>query len=333
MVTNKGTAVAQERGQREGSLAPPRRHPERGVAGLVEGPAVHRDARRPRHRAAREGRQGAVEEGHPEPHRVVAATCATAASTSAPRTARSTRVRAKNGKTIWTYGASGAVKAALAYSDGKLYFGAYGGRAYAIRASNGQRGLEHVDRRALAGAERQLLLHARRGVRARLHGEHGRARVLVHRQRRRDRVDEVDRVLRLLRAGGGVGARPRADRLHRLLHRPLLRPRRPLRRGALVVPVAGPDLRRRQRDRAASCTSRTSRRARRTASTCAPGKEVFRHKGGGFAPPISDGETLYLTGYATQLAFKPRKEAEGAREAQGLAPLSSSGFAFGTSSS
>ncbi|MGH2837689.1 MAG: hypothetical protein ACRDJY_04980, partial [Thermoleophilaceae bacterium] len=39
------------------------------------------------------------------------------------------------------------------------------------------------------------------------------------------------------------------------------------------------------------------------------GKEIFRHKGGGFAPPISDGETLYLTGYATQLAFKPRKEA------------------------
>ena len=36
------------------------------------------------------------------------------------------------------------------------------------------------------------------------------------------------------------------------------------------------------------------------------GKEVFRHEGGGFAPPISDGKTLYLTGYATQLAFKPR---------------------------
>ena len=39
------------------------------------------------------------------------------------------------------------------------------------------------------------------------------------------------------------------------------------------------------------------------------GREVFRWKGGGFAPPISDGEKLYLTGYATQLAFKPRKEA------------------------
>jgi hypothetical protein len=42
------------------------------------------------------------------------------------------------------------------------------------------------------------------------------------------------------------------------------------------------------------------------------GKEVFRHKGGGFAPPISDGKTLYVTGYATQLAFRPRKEARGA---------------------
>jgi hypothetical protein len=42
------------------------------------------------------------------------------------------------------------------------------------------------------------------------------------------------------------------------------------------------------------------------------GKEVFRHKGGGFAPPLSDGEALYVTGYATQLAFKPRKESRGA---------------------
>jgi outer membrane protein assembly factor BamB len=38
------------------------------------------------------------------------------------------------------------------------------------------------------------------------------------------------------------------------------------------------------------------------------GKEVFRHKGGGFAPPISDGKMLWLTGYATQLAFKERAE-------------------------
>mgnify|MGYP006170295421 CR=1 FL=1 len=36
------------------------------------------------------------------------------------------------------------------------------------------------------------------------------------------------------------------------------------------------------------------------------GREVFRWDGGGFAPPISDGKILYLTGYATQLAFKPR---------------------------
>jgi len=42
------------------------------------------------------------------------------------------------------------------------------------------------------------------------------------------------------------------------------------------------------------------------------GKEVFRHKGGGFAPPLSDGETLYVTGYGTELAFKPRKKAPGA---------------------
>jgi len=39
------------------------------------------------------------------------------------------------------------------------------------------------------------------------------------------------------------------------------------------------------------------------------GKEVFRHDGGGFSPPLSDGKTLYLTGYATELALRPRKKA------------------------
>ena len=38
------------------------------------------------------------------------------------------------------------------------------------------------------------------------------------------------------------------------------------------------------------------------------GKEVFRHDGGGFSPPLSDGKTLYLTGYATELALRPRKK-------------------------
>jgi len=44
---------------------------------------------------------------------------------------------ADSGDVRWRFHAGGAVKGGLALSDGKLYFGDYGGRAYAIRQSNG----------------------------------------------------------------------------------------------------------------------------------------------------------------------------------------------------
>jgi outer membrane protein assembly factor BamB len=42
-----------------------------------------------------------------------------------------------DGNVRWRFRAGGAVKGGLALADGKLYFGDYGGRAYAIRQSNG----------------------------------------------------------------------------------------------------------------------------------------------------------------------------------------------------
>jgi outer membrane protein assembly factor BamB len=44
---------------------------------------------------------------------------------------------ADDGDVRWRYRAGGAVKGGLALADGKLYFGAYGGSVYAIRQSNG----------------------------------------------------------------------------------------------------------------------------------------------------------------------------------------------------
>ena len=44
---------------------------------------------------------------------------------------------ADSGNVRWRFHAGGAVKGGLALADGKLYFGDYGGRAYAIRQSNG----------------------------------------------------------------------------------------------------------------------------------------------------------------------------------------------------
>ncbi|MEA2390557.1 MAG: hypothetical protein QOK31_666 [Solirubrobacteraceae bacterium] len=46
-------------------------------------------------------------------------------------------VHESNGRTAWTYHASGAVKGGLALSGGTLYFGDYNGKVYAIRARDG----------------------------------------------------------------------------------------------------------------------------------------------------------------------------------------------------
>jgi outer membrane protein assembly factor BamB len=48
-------------------------------------------------------------------------------------------VRAGNGHTVWTYRAAGAVKAGLALDGGRLYFGDYAGQVHAIRESTGAR--------------------------------------------------------------------------------------------------------------------------------------------------------------------------------------------------
>ncbi len=47
-------------------------------------------------------------------------------------------VRRSDGAVRWTYKAPGAVKGALALADGKLYFGDYAGRMHAIRRSDGR---------------------------------------------------------------------------------------------------------------------------------------------------------------------------------------------------
>jgi outer membrane protein assembly factor BamB len=48
-------------------------------------------------------------------------------------------LRAGDGAVRWKFKASGAVKSGLALADGKLYFGDYSGRVYALRQANGTR--------------------------------------------------------------------------------------------------------------------------------------------------------------------------------------------------
>jgi outer membrane protein assembly factor BamB len=47
-------------------------------------------------------------------------------------------MRAKDGSTQWTFRARGAVKGGLALADGKLYFGTYGGNVYALGQRTGK---------------------------------------------------------------------------------------------------------------------------------------------------------------------------------------------------
>jgi outer membrane protein assembly factor BamB len=47
-------------------------------------------------------------------------------------------LRTVDGKTVWSFRAGGAVKGALAYNRGRLFFGAYDGRLYSLNATNGK---------------------------------------------------------------------------------------------------------------------------------------------------------------------------------------------------
>ncbi|HZT93028.1 MAG TPA: PQQ-binding-like beta-propeller repeat protein [Gaiellaceae bacterium] len=47
-------------------------------------------------------------------------------------------LRSGDGKVLWTFQAGGAVKGAVAYDRGRVFFGAYDGKLYALRASDGK---------------------------------------------------------------------------------------------------------------------------------------------------------------------------------------------------
>ena len=215
-------------------------------------------------------------------------------------------VKAKNGKTIWTYGASGAVKAALAYADHKLYFGAYGGRVYAIRASNGG----EVWSTSTAGLSlgRSGNFYSTPAVafgRVYIGNTDGRVYSFVARNGETawtkstgSYVYSGPAAAPVRGRGGTVFIGSYTGRFYALDAQSGAERWSFQSPGRIsgAVSVIGPVV-----YFANLATRETHGLDVRT------GKEVFRHKGGGFAPPISDGETLYVTGYATQLAFKPRK--------------------------
>jgi outer membrane protein assembly factor BamB len=217
-------------------------------------------------------------------------------------------LKATNGRTLWTYGASGAVKAALAYSNGKLYFGAYGGRAYAVRASNG--------REVWSSSTTGLSL----GRSGNFYSTPAVAFGRVY-------MGNTDGRVYSFAASSGETAWTKSTGSY-VYSGPAAASVRGRGPTVFIGSYTGRFYALDARSGAERWSFQSPGRISGAVSVIGPvvyfanlgtrethgldtrtGKEVFRHKGGGFAPPISDGQNLYVTGYATQLAFKPRKEA------------------------
>jgi outer membrane protein assembly factor BamB len=217
-------------------------------------------------------------------------------------------LRATNGRTIWTYGAAGAVKAALAYSDGKLYFGAYGGTAYAIRASNGK--LVWSTSTAGLSLGRSGNFYSTPAVafgRVYMGNTDGRVYSFTARSGETAWTKSTGSYVYSGPAAAPVRGRGPTVFIGSYTGRfYALDARSGAERWSFQSPgrISG----------AVSVIGRVvyfaNLATRETHGLdVRTGREVFRWDGGGFAPPISDGKKLYLTGYATQLAFRPRKEA------------------------
>ncbi len=217
-------------------------------------------------------------------------------------------LNAKDGHTIWTYGASGAVKAALAYFDHKLYFGAYGGTAYAIRASNG---------RAVWTSGTSGLSLGRSGN---FYSTPAVAFGRVY-------MGNTDGRVYSFTASGGDLAWTQSTGSY-VYSGPAAAPVKGKGPTVFIGSYTGRFYAFDARSGAERWSFQSPGRISGAVSVIGgvvyfanlatrethgldvrTGKEVFRHDGGGFSPPLSDGETLYLTGYATELALRPRKKA------------------------
>jgi outer membrane protein assembly factor BamB len=220
-------------------------------------------------------------------------------------------LNAKNGRTIWTYGASGAIKAALAYFDHKLYFGAYGGTAYAIRASNGNAvWTSGTSGLSLGRSGNFYSTPAVAFGRVYMGNTDGRVYSftasggdLAWTQSTGSYVYSGPAAASVKGRGPTVFIGSYTGRFY------AFDARSGAERWSFQAPgkISG----------AVSVLGRVvyfaNLDSRETHGLdVRTGKEVYRHDGGGFAPPISDGKSLFLTGYATMLRLEPRKEARGA---------------------
>ncbi|MEA2386294.1 MAG: hypothetical protein QOJ22_468 [Thermoleophilaceae bacterium] len=216
-------------------------------------------------------------------------------------------LRAHNGRTIWTYRAPGAVKGALAFSGGRLFFGDYAGVATAIRARDGvEVWSTSTAGLALGRSGRFYSTPAVAFGRVYMGNTDGRVYSFTARSGETAWTKSTGNYVYSGPAAANVRGRGPTVFIGSYTGRfYALDARSGAERWSYQSPgrISG----------AVSVIGRvvyfSNLETRETHGLdVASGRERFRHRGGGFAPPISDGKTLWVTGYATQLAFKPRSE-------------------------
>lgn len=221
-------------------------------------------------------------------------------------------LRAKNGRTIWTYQAPGAVKAALAFSGGRLFFGDYAGVATAIRARDGK-GVWSTSTSGLALGRSGRFYSTPAVAFGRVYMGSTDGRVYSFTARSGETAWSKSTGAYVYSGPAAAPVRGRGPTVFIGSYTGrfyALDARSGAERWSFQSPgrISG----------AVSVIGRVvyfaNLETRETHGLdVRSGREVFRHDGGGFAPPISDGKTLWLTGYATQLAFKARQETRGDR--------------------
>ena len=215
-------------------------------------------------------------------------------------------LRARGGRTIWTYQAPGAVKAALAYSGGRLFFGDYAGVATAIRARDGQEVWStSTSGLSLGRSGRFYSTPAVAFGRVYMGSTDGRVYSFTARSGETAWTKSTGAYVYSGPAAANVKGRGPTVFIGSYTGRfYALDARSGAERWSYQSPgrISG----------AVSVIGRvvyfSNLETRETHGLrVGTGRQVFRWDGGGFAPPISDGKTLWLTGYATQLAFKARE--------------------------
>ena len=229
----------------------------------------------------------------------------TTASTSAPRTAPSTRCAPATARCAGRSRPPARSRAALALANGKLFFGDYSGRVYAIRQADGGQVWATGTKGAQFGL-RSGQFYSTPAV------AYGRVYIGNTDGKMYSFASDNGKLawtkgtggLRLRLARRRAGAGREADRLLRLLRRQLLRARRPHRQDPLAAQLGG------KISGGATVVGdivyfSNYGKKDTTGLGARTGREVFHMGRGAFNPVISDGRTIFLTGYSSLYALRP----------------------------